>query len=70
MNRCAEIGDTIGEFDPAHGHYRTKDILLDIYDVLQRAITTGEPYQTRLDPPPADPRCCNLPNENANGKEN
>ena len=28
----------------------------EIYDVMQRAMDTGELYQTRLDPPPADPR--------------
>ncbi len=39
-----------------HGDYRTKHRILEIYDAMQRAIETGEPYQTRLDPPPADPR--------------
>ena len=41
----------------AHGDYRTKLQILEIYDAMQRAIDTGEPYQTLLDPPPADPRC-------------
>jgi hypothetical protein len=41
-----------------HGTYRTKDTILEIYDAMQTAIETGKPYQTRLDPPPADPRCC------------
>jgi len=41
----------------AHGDYRTKLQTLAIYDAMQRAIDTGEPYQTLLDPPPADPRC-------------
>ncbi len=40
----------------SHGEYRTKRVILDIYDAMQRAIDTGEPYQTPLDPPPADPR--------------
>jgi len=40
----------------AHGEYRTKRVILEIYDEMQKAIETGEPYQTRLDPPPADPR--------------
>ncbi|WP_291409660.1 hypothetical protein [Actinophytocola sp.] len=31
---------------------RTKRAILDIYDDLAKAIETGEPYQTRLDPPP------------------
>jgi len=39
-----------------HGDYRTKLVILDIYDRMQRAIDTGEPYQTLVDPPPADPR--------------
>ncbi len=29
--------------------------ILEIYDAMNRAIETGEPYQTLLDPPPADP---------------
>lgn len=40
----------------AHGSYRTKEQILDIYDRMQRDIDSGEPYQTLLDPPPADPR--------------
>lgn len=35
--------------------YRTKRMILEIYDEMQRAIETGIPYRTRLDPPPADP---------------
>jgi hypothetical protein len=42
--------------EAAHGEYRTKRVILEIYDEMQRAMETGEPYQTRLDPPPADPR--------------
>lgn len=41
-----------------HGEYRTKRVIGEIYDEMQDAITTGEPYQTQLDPPPADPKCC------------
>lgn len=40
----------------AHGEYRTKRVILECYDAMQRAIETGKPYQTILDPPPADPR--------------
>jgi hypothetical protein len=36
------------------GEYRTKRVVLEIYNAMQQAITTGEPYHTRLDPPPAD----------------
>lgn len=38
-----------------HGEYRTKRLILEIYDEMATAIDTGQPYQTRLDPPPADP---------------
>jgi hypothetical protein len=41
-----------------HGTYRTKDTILQIYDALGEAMRTGEPYQTLLSPPPADPACC------------
>ena len=41
-----------------HRDYRTKETILEIYDEMATAMRTGEPYQTRLDPPPADPRCC------------
>jgi hypothetical protein len=37
------------------GTYRTKDTILEIYDEMAAAIHTGQPYQTRLCPPPADP---------------
>lgn len=42
--------------EAAHGEYRTKRVILEVYDELQQAIATGKPYQTRLDPPPADIR--------------
>ena len=42
--------------EAAHGEHRTKRVILEIYDAMQRAMETGEPYQTLLDPPPADPR--------------
>jgi hypothetical protein len=41
-----------------HGEFRTKRVVLKIYDELAESIRAGRPYQTRLDPPPADPRCC------------
>ncbi len=40
----------------AHGEYRTKRVILEIYDAMQQAMASGQPYQTQLDPPPADPR--------------
>jgi hypothetical protein len=36
-----------------HGEYRTKRVILEIYDDLKQAMETGVPYPTRLDPPPA-----------------
>ncbi len=38
------------------GEYRTKRVILEIYDAMTEGTRTGKPYQTRLDPPPADPR--------------
>ncbi len=40
------------------GRYITKDTILEIYDALAESMKSGQPYQTRLTPPPADPRCC------------
>ena len=49
--------------ESAHGEYRTKRVILEIYDAMRLAMDTGKPYQTRLDPPPADPRCCHPPRD-------
>lgn len=38
-----------------HGEYRTKRVILECYDAVAEAMKTGRPYQTILDPPPADP---------------
>ena len=40
----------------AHGEYRTKRVILEIFDQMAAAVATNVPYTTRLDPPPADPR--------------
>ena len=40
--------------EQAHGEYRTKRVILDIYDAMQQAMETGVAYQTRRDPPPAN----------------
>lgn len=48
-----------------HGSYRTKELILDVYDRMAKAIETGEPYQTILDPPPADPSLCHPPTKGA-----
>ncbi len=42
--------------EKAFGEYRTKRVILEVYDAMAEAARTGRPYQTRLDPPPADPR--------------
>ncbi|RJR18716.1 MAG: hypothetical protein C4582_11335, partial [Desulfobacteraceae bacterium] len=39
-----------------HGEYRTKRVILEIYDAMAEAIRTGIPYKTRVNPPPGDPR--------------
>lgn len=39
-----------------NGDYRTKRVILEIYDAMQEAIRTGQPYRTRLDPPPGPPQ--------------
>jgi len=44
----ARTADENGE----NGRYITKDTILEIYDEMAEAIPTGQPYQTRLDPPP------------------
>jgi len=49
-----------------NGDFRTKRVILEIYDAMAEAIRTGQPYQTLLDPPPADPRCCHPPKEQCN----
>ena len=42
--------------EKAHGEYRTKRVILEIYDAMAEAARTGTAYQTRLEPPAADPR--------------
>lgn len=39
----------------AHGEFRTKRMILEIYDAMTEAAHTGKEYQTRLVPQPADP---------------
>ena len=41
--------------EAAHGTYRTKDTILQMYDETAEAIRTGKPYETHLDPPPGPP---------------
>ena len=37
-----------------YGEYRTKRVILEMYDEMRRAMETGEAYRTRLVPGPAD----------------
>jgi len=43
------------EDEKQYGEYRTKRVILEIYDEMQRAIENGATYQTRLVPGPTDP---------------
>ena len=47
--------------EAAYGEYRTKRVILEVYDAMAEAERTGVPYQTRLDPPPGDPRVAHEP---------
>ncbi len=62
-NLAAQASKIVKRKDEAKhgGLYRTKETILLIYDALQDSIRTGQPYETRLDPPPSDPRCCHPP---------
>ena len=35
-----------------YSSFRTKELILDVYDAMAEAVRTGVPYQTILDPPP------------------
>lgn len=39
-----------------YGEYRTKRVILEMYDQMKAAMESGGEYQTWLDPPPADER--------------
>jgi hypothetical protein len=47
--------------EAAYGRYRTKEMILAIYDEMQEAVKAGKEYRTRVSPPPGDPRCCHAP---------
>jgi len=49
--------------EATHGEYGTEHVILDIYDAMQQAMETGQPYQTLLDPPPVDPWVAHPPRE-------
>ena len=46
-----------------YAEYRTKRVILDVYDALQEARASGRQYRTRIDPLPGDPRCRHPPRE-------
>ena len=60
MDELAYILDTFPivrrRDEAAYGEYRTKRLILEIFDAMAESERTGVPYQTSLDPPPADPR--------------
>jgi hypothetical protein len=41
--------------EDAHGHYRTKDRILALYDALMNCLATGQPFTSTLNPPPGPP---------------
>jgi hypothetical protein len=49
--------------EKTYGEYRNKRVILEIYDEMAAAAQTGKAYQTRLDPPPADPRVAHPPRQ-------
>ncbi|MEV8404256.1 DNA methyltransferase [Streptomyces niveus] len=53
VEHIMESFNTIRREDEAsHGTYRTRDLILDAYDRMEMARSTGGVYQTVLDPPP------------------
>ena len=46
-----------------YGEYRTKRVILEMYDEMRRAMETGEVYRTRLVPGPADRAVAHEPRE-------
>ncbi len=40
-----------------HGSYRTKEIILDIYDRIKCGMNIGKPYKVSLDSSPGDFQC-------------
>lgn len=47
--------------EKAFGEYRTKRVILQVFDAMQRAIDGGSDYQMKLDPGPADPLVAHQP---------
>jgi len=53
------------EDEAKYGEYRTKRVILEIYDAMQESVATTSSYRTRIDPSPAAISCCHPPRENA-----
>ncbi|MGA2937555.1 MAG: hypothetical protein ABSF52_10715 [Syntrophobacteraceae bacterium] len=60
---CDEVGYVMKTFpiiqsqeEQHYGEYRTKRKIFEIYDAMAEAILSDHPYQTRLVPPPTDPK--------------
>lgn len=45
----------------SRGTYKSKQVIIEIYDAMHSSFESGTPYASRLAPPPADPRCCHPP---------
>src|SRR6516225_8837790 len=41
-----------------HDEFRTKRLVLEIFDEIAMVRKAGSVFRTRLDPGPADPSCC------------
>jgi hypothetical protein len=54
LGTFAGVGDE--EDDPSTDAAQARRSMLEVCDAMEQAVTTGRPYLTRLDPPPADPR--------------
>ena len=54
VSRRNDVARTANESSEG-GRFITKETILAIYDEMAEAIRTGQPYQTRLDPPPGPP---------------
>ena len=51
-----------------YGEYRTKRVILEMYDEMRRAMETGEVYRTRLVPGPGDAQVAHAPRATANNE--
>ncbi len=49
-----EVKDSSGKM-VKEGYYRTKELILEIYDKMAETMANGTEYQTILDPPPGPP---------------